>query len=625
MANVTDLSESIVAVQEALKSVAKGSGEHERVLELLNIAYNIYYTQIHLYLVPKNDEESEKEVRKHVKSVGSIISFIEKQIKGLDREKDIELIAKYLKIYDDFYALAAFRSLKHFVLYMEFDKKPHEKLWKPTMHLFSGLWYYAGSMVLNGDVKVITKQCFTGLGKTYSNAMILSFIYGNDINSDALYVFGASENVGSFTSGLVDIMCSARYAKVFPYFRQFQGEDTEQTANRMFIVRQCKDTGSKLRIAGTTKAMNLRVVSKDKNTNGVRAKYLFIDDIAQLADANNPNAHKKDIFRLSNEWFKRNYDLKNFYIIAGGTTYSVDDILTYLLNENNISEAQPACVNGKPINKFTKIADSNYVVSGGKAVFVCVPKLDYDTDESTYPEKYPTEDARRQRDNATDNGRMFAAMEQQKPLSPDENPFDYGNIHLYDVLPATETNGGTRNSRCRFILDPSRKGKDKTCCLFFSQDGDRHYLVDAFNERQPLDHVYPNGETTLDRICDKIIKHRCFEGKAEENTESTIVSQILAKIAKKGYAKCKVEGYYSYKVKKDKINAAQTAIQSYIWFPSRKVFAPNSDVGAAMNDIVYWQYKDNIPDDAPECCAVYVDEFIGTDTVGYASFSTFKR
>lgn len=624
MAKCSDLTESIIVIRKKLSDVAKNAKlkkEHDKVLGLLELCYSIYYNQIHSFLVPQNDDESEKQIRKLVGDTVSIISFIEKQILMAQKDRNVEVITKYLKIYDDFYALAAFRSLKHFVLYMEFDKKDNEKLWKPTMHLFGGLWYYANSMILNGDIKVITKQCFTGLGKTYSNAMLLSFIFGYDINSDALYVFGASENVGSFTSGLVDLMCLPRYAKVFPYYRQFQSEDVEATANKMFTIRQCKDTGSKLRINGTQKAMNLRVVSKDKNTNGVRAKYLFVDDVAQLADANNPNAHKKDIFRLSNEWFKRNYDLKNFYVIAGGTTYSVDDILTHLLNENNHDLAEPATVCGR----FTSISNSNYVISGGKSVFVCVPKLDYETDESTYPEKYPTEDARRQRDNALDGGRMFAAMEQQKPLSPVDNPFDYGNIHTYEFLPKTDLEKGTRNHKCRFVLDPSRKGNDKTTCLFFSQDGDRHYLVDAFCEKQPLDHIYPDGKTTLDKICEKIIRHSCFEGAAEQNTESTIETQLLNKLREKGYERCKIEGYYSYKIKKDKINSAQTAIQSYIWFPSRRVFAPNSEVGCAMMDIVYWQYKDNIPDDAPECCAVYCDKYIGTGKMGFAKCHSFAR
>ena len=220
MAKCSDLTKSIQVIHKTIMDIArtaKKRKEHEKILGLLDLAYTTYYSQIHSYLVPQNDQESEKQVRALIKNIDYVIKFIEAQLPFLSKKKDLEAIGKYLKLYDDFYALAAFRSLKHFVTYMEFDKQDNEKLWKPTMHLFGGFWYYAGSMILNGDVKLITKQCFTGLGKTYSNAMLLAFIYGYDINADALYVFGASENVGSFTSGLVDLMCSPRYAKVFPY------------------------------------------------------------------------------------------------------------------------------------------------------------------------------------------------------------------------------------------------------------------------------------------------------------------------------------------------------------------------------------------------------------------------
>jgi hypothetical protein len=621
MSKFEDLSESIVAINSAIAVAKKHKvdwEDDEKMYEIFVLCHKTYWSQIHEYYTGLNNDRGEKGIRKCVKEI--MVNVLPLVLERIKKINETELLGKYLELYDDLYALVACRSLKHFAQYMEFDKKPEQKLWEPTMHLFGGYWYYANSMVLNGDVKFISKQCFTGLGKTYSNAITLSFIFGNDINSDALYVFGASANVGTFTLGLIDLMIMPRYAKVFPYFRQFQCGDADQTANAMFSVKQAKDTGSNLRISGSSKPVNVRVVSKDKNTNGVRAKFLFLDDIAQLADANNPKAHEKDIFRLTNEWFKRNYDLRHFFIIVGGTTYSVDDILTHLLNVNNGDIAEMS-----KINKFTKIAKSNYIIRDGLSVFVCVPKLDYETDESTYPLKYPTEEARLQRDNALDNGRMFEAMEQQRPLSSIENPFDWGNIHIYEELPKADKDGGTRNSRCRFVLDPSRKGNDKTCCLFYSQDGDRHYLVDAFVDNQPLDYKYASGKTVLETICEKIKAHRCFEGIAEENTESTIESQIKNTLSKLGYNSCKVKAYYSYKVKKDKIYSAQTAIQSYIWFPSRRVFTANSEVGRAMFDITYWKYKENIADDAPECCANYCEEFIKDETRAFATVRTFKR
>lgn len=614
MVEYSDLSESIKTINDTIVMAKKDRakwGNDEKMLELFLLCHEVYWSQIHEYYTGLNNQRGEQGIRQCVKEIVShILPLLEEKTKA--NKNNPEILLRYADCYDDFYALASCRSLSHFVRYMEFDKKPEEKIWEPTMHLFGGFWYYANSMILNGDVKFISKQCFTGLGKTYSNAMTLAFIFGNNINDDALYVFGASENVGTFTLGLIDLMVSPRYSKVFPYFKQFEAEDKEQTANNMFSIKQAKDSGSKLRIRGSSKPVNLRVVSKEKNTNGVRAKYLFLDDIAQLADANNPKAHEKDKFRLTNEWFKRNYDLTNFYVIAGGTTYSVDDILTHLLRLNNGDIAQVS-----KINRFTKIAKSDYIIKGGTSVFVIIPKLDYETDESTYPEKYPTAEARLQRDNALDNGRMFQAMEQQQPLSSIDNPFDWGNIHIYEDFP-------DENGKYRFILDPSRKGNDKTCCLYFKEIGERHYLIDAFLDNKPLDYVYPSGKTVLESICEKIKNHRCLEGSAEENTESTIKSQIIKTLEKMRY-NCKVDTYYSWQPKKDKIYSAQTAIQSYLWFPSRRVFPSNSEVGRAMSDITYWKYKDNIADDAPECCAVYCNKYVKANQVNFAQAHSFKR
>jgi hypothetical protein len=44
-----------------------------------------------------------------------------------------------------------------------------------------------------------------------------------------------------------------------------------------------------------------------------------------------------------------------------------------------------------------------------------------------------------------------------------------------------------------------------------------------------------------------------------------------------------------------------------------------------MKDINYWEYKDNIADDAPECCAVYVKKYIGTGGMTYSTVGSFKR
>lgn len=622
MAREGDLSKGIVSFLKKIEVVLKSKKDYKNdaeFIDLLFFGYKIYYTQIHDYLVGLNTDFGEKEIRRHIRDIRQIILvLLERKIK--ESAKKIEILDKYLELYDNFMALVAFRSLKHFAIYMEYDKRPEEKLWEPTMHLFEGFWYYANSMVLNGDVKFISKQCFTGLGKTYSNAILLSFIFGNDLNADALYVFGASENVATFTLGVIDLMTSSRYLKIFPYFQQFEGENKDATINKMFSTKQAKDSGSRLRIEGSRVPVNLRVVSKDKNTNGVRAKYLFIDDIAQFSEANNPKALQKDIDKMNNEWFKRNYNLRDFHIIASGTTYSTLDILTYLIERNNIENAEES-----KINKFTKVVKSNYILIGGTSAFVSIPKLDYVTDESTYPEKYPTAEARMQRDLSTDDGRMFEAMEQQRPIPFDTNPFDYKNLKLYETLPLKEHEGGTREDGCRMVIDPSRKGIDATCALVFSKDRDEEYLVNAFLDKRPLDFIYPDGFDVIDKLCDLIIGNKVYSLIVEENTNATVVSQISDRLASRGWYSTKIKGIYSTKTKKDKIYNASPTIVNVMRFPSRRVFAPNSMVGRAMRDLVNWQYKDKIADDSADCCAMFVEEFLGVDTIGLATVQTFSR
>ena len=617
MTNSQDMRAVIINGLDSFIGISRNSREFksdEKVSALLEWLYGVYYQQIHEFLSPKNSLVAELEIRGQIKDIaGKILPAIVKKMRASGISN--EYMTKYAGLYDNFYALVAFRSLKHFVLYSEFEKPQNEKIWTDTLNVFDGFWYYANKAVLDGDYKFIEKQLPTGYGKTYSDAMLIAFIFGNNINDDVLKVFGASENVSTFTNGLADIMASKFYAKVFPYFAQFECD-----VDKIFSVKQIKDTGSKLRISGSKRPVNIRVVSKDKSVNGVRAKWLFLDDITQAEDADNVKAHERDIFKLVNSWFKRNYDLRNFFIVVGGTTYSCYDILSWLLEQNNVEDTVVS-----KINKYTKIGVSDYITSGGKCAFVCVPKLDWETDESTYPSKFPTADARRMRERAIDNGRMFEAMEQQRPFPSEDTPFAYGNIATYDELEPKERDGGKRSDYCKASLDLPRTGKNNISLLICSPYNGKHYPVDALYERKPLDYKYEDGSDELDRVCDKIIQHWVTEMVAETNTSSNIKQQLLDRLAKRGWGKTKILEVYSTQNKQEKIWNEQTSIQQNFVFPSRNVFAPNSMMGNAMRDITTWSGKKECSDDAPDCLAMYSKAFVKQNNIYYAKAETFRR
>ena len=58
---------------------------------------------------------------------------------------------------DDFMALASFRSMKHYFLYMQ--QVFNFTLWEDTLNCFEGYLYYGGRMVLDGEVVFLEKQC----------------------------------------------------------------------------------------------------------------------------------------------------------------------------------------------------------------------------------------------------------------------------------------------------------------------------------------------------------------------------------------------------------------------------------------------------------------------------------
>ena len=376
------------------------NAEDNKIIELLTLYKEAIWQQIHSVLAPQKTKESEKQIRdivakyiigytdksKKVNFIGAIEPIRAKLVQiNKNKTARAEYIERYLDLYDDFMALASFRSMKHYFLYMQ--QVFGFTLWEDTQNCFDGYWYYGGRMVLDGEVKFIEKQCPTGYGKSLSDAFMQSWIFGIDIDNDILKVCGNDKFTDDCFQNVVKLMLSECYAKVFPYYAQF---DEKQDDMFQFCARK----ELKFSITGSKKSTNLRIVTKLSDVNGVRAKYLFLDDITQRKDMSNMAQHEKDIHSFTHEWFERNYNRNFFFIIASGTTYSQFDLLSHLKRAMGGEKAVKS-----PFNKYTSVSKSDYIVPNGASVFVCVPLLDYDTDESTYPNKISTESAKKKRED----------------------------------------------------------------------------------------------------------------------------------------------------------------------------------------------------------------------------------
>lgn len=510
------------------------------------------------------------------------------------------LIKRYMDIYDDFMALASMRSFEHFCLYMESDWE--KKVWKPTLPIFRGWYYYASKMVLDNDVQFIEKQLPVAYGKSLSDNFLIAWIFGQDIDSDVIKVFGNKYNCARAFDTIVDLMCDVKYAKVFPYYEQFKYRKEN-------IFEICKQSEGTFKISGSQKPVNFLCVGKDSKISGVRAKYFFLDDITQAEDAGKISAHDKDIYTYETVWSKRFYSSKNSHLIIGGTTYSQFDILSYLKKKFNIEGAKVS-----KINKYTKVAHNNVFIENGTSAFICVPKLDYDTDESTYPDEFPTINARKERE---DNYAVFMAMNQQQPLAPSDTPFFIDNLIDYDNLPAIGTFG--RSIYHTAYIDTKRKGNDFCAMVIGSKIQDKHAIIDCIYDQRPMQDIYPS-------IVAKIIQHNIVKLVIENNINEGLETLLQTMLHEADYYNCKIIEIYNNEKKEDRIAGEEANIKARMIFPKFGLYARSSQFGMAMDELYSFSYKrKNEHDDFTDACAGYSRAFINNTYGRQAPLITFAR
>ena len=604
MDNIFDLvQESRVAFSE-MRKTKKYLSNDEYVIAVCESLYKTMYSQIHYYLANLRDKEGESEIREHI---GYVLEYVLPTVK--DKLKHITAVAKkvksqkfteenkehlqklqeyyatYGKIYEDFFALSAFRNIQNFALYMEWGMPENEKIWKYNLNCFKGFWHYADKMVLDGTVKYLEKQCPTGYGKSHTDTVLMAYIFGVDINADILKVVGNPSLVTDMANKIVKYMCKPNFSKVFPKFAEFEGDKA-----KMFDV--CREGGNnqpaRLLLHGSTKGTSLLLINKDTPVDGGRFKYRLYDDITRSKDKGNINMHEKDIEKYQDQWKKRKYDDNNSFEVFSGTTYHIYDFLSTVKRKYGGDEA----VQSK-VNKYTKF-NSKY-----KSVFVSVPKLDWDTDESTYPHKYTTEEARA--DRLADYN-TFMAMDMQEPMPIEGCAFSYDNLQTYKVIPHIEEERETES--CWAMLDPARTGANYVAMTICLPIEDKHYLKDCIFQMKPMEKMYSV-------IISKIEQHHITRLHIEKNTDTSLASLLREKLAERGINYCNITEIYTFKKKENKIYDNEAAIKASVVFPEFGLYAQGSEMGKYLKYLTSFSYTEtNKFDDSIDSMAMYAEKFL---------------
>lgn len=574
-----------------------------------------YRNEIHEYLAPSNLPDKEETIRAYIRDIMNTVlpivknqrEKLEKELRGLNSRTTFNCVERqsklskaletFYQLEDDYTALAAFRHFETFVLYI--DKHVYGgNIFTPAQHLFKGFYYFANSMALKKDVRFIEKQCFAGAGKSATDSILITWLFGLDINNDVLKYFGSKDNIVNLIDMATEIMTSPQYAKVFPYYAKFDCDKKQ-----IFEIANSGD----LKITGSKVSVNLRARTKFDKRDGMRAKFLFLDDITLADDAGVIEAHEKDIYLYNSRWLKRKYDLNNFFIIASGTTYHQEDILSYLKHRFGADNAKETKF------RFTSISKSDELVPNGISVFCVIYGLD-EYDKSTFEEKFPTSSFLSEREK---NPRNFEAMVQQNPQPPEGSPYDYDNLpNLYgkDGIPHLPDRS---QEVCKASLDPARLGKDYHSMPVIVEIDGRRYLKDCIFEQCSPD-LLP------EKVVDMIEKHHIIHLDVENNTDVSFKKLINILLAQRGIQYCLVTDFQSYEKKEAKINHCETPIKS-IYFPKREVFSQYSQMGRFM----YWLtgYNYNKPpkhDDSVDSLANFSLRFIVNKQIG-AKVKTLSR
>ena len=598
-------------LRKVRKDKAKYSNEKE-VYWLEERRYKAYYQQIHDYLAPKGTEQAEKEIREHIRTIITLdleicrskrdrcfnaIEVYEKRKDTKNQMLCFEYFQKWRNLYEQFFALAAYRSLEHFALFMEWDKPIQDKMWEHSIDTFNdggysgctkGFFFYANKMVLSDDINYIQKQLPTNYGKSYSDSTMIAFIFGIDKNEQIVKVVGNNSLPPKCTTQVVNIMASKRYLQVFPeYGKLYDG--TGDIKDYIFDICRIKD--GMLTIKGSSKDTNFECFSKECKRDGIRCGYLFLDDIVQKKEMLKLEKHKEDMADFDGTWKKRCRDEYHFKIIVGGTTYDAYDLLCELKFRYSGGKLYKS-----KVNKWTTTNEQ------GNAVFVCVPKLD-ENDQLTFPQKCKLENVLADRKNNPD---IFYAMDMQQPVVPKEYTFYWDYLLQYDYIPSDCTD------YCQAVLDPARTGKNfvsMPICKVRKEtlkDGtqiDRHYLVSCFYQKLPMDEAYG-------KICDLIEEKHIVKLLVEKNTDTSLKFVLDKMLHERGVMFCEIKEVYSSKNKEDRIYADESLIKNCIVYPKRDMYSVGSEMGQFMNHIISYKYTGSDYDDSIDSIGLYCDEYI---------------
>lgn len=422
-----------------------------------------------------------------------------------------------------------------------------------------------------------------------SDCVIICYIFGYNINADIMKVVGNPSVIQPIFSGVVNMLKSQKFGKVFPEFGKYNGTDE--------MFKECKSGDGAFTLKESKVGRSFYIVNKATSLDGARYNYQFYDDVTQSNEKHNLRAHQSDINKYTSQWSRRCYNVNTVLRWFTGTAYHTEDFLSWIKRDLANNEDWEVDLKTQKVFAWSKFVG---ISADKKSVSVSVPglidfSLGLDKCYSSFPEKYPKneylKDYRR-------NAEEFFAMTQQEPVPSEALAFAYVRLQQWFELPEE-----IRKNDCRTIaiIDPARKGKDNYACLIFKESKNKlWYLIDGYYKKVSAKIAVPG-------MCERMALHKvdriCFEQNATDI--DLLEEKIKEEMVKNNWLEYTIESFWNNENKEERISRTRDDIKDIIVFPGKGVFHKAQPMGMAMYDIINYTFEgNNINDDSIDCCSM---------------------